>query len=128
MIGLVKTPLSPTVAQLSSRLFLTWGVCNQIPEISQHWSFTSMIVTWSLSEIVRFGYHVRPKGFMRWMRYNAFIVLFPCGIVSEMMLTYVSAKQVKETRYPLYLGIMAISLFAYGPGKKKGVNELCSKC
>lgn len=97
-------------------MFLTWGVTYNVP--LKHWSFASMMISWSIAEMVRFGYHIRPKGMMRWARYNAFIVLFPWGFFSEMMLCYKSAQQVKATNHHLYLAIAGVATCFYLPGEQ----------
>ena len=50
-----------------------------------------MIMMWGLSELIRFGSHlyssftVLPKALL-WVRYSSFIVLYPIGVFSEMMI------------------------------------------
>lgn len=110
--------MTPTTIQLLSRLFLTWGVSYSVPEISGHWSFTSMLLSWSIAEMIRFGYHVQPfKGTVtRWARYNAFIILFPWGFLSEMMLCYKCARQMKKSNNHFYIVVGAIATLLYTPG------------
>eukprot|EP00242_Pyramimonas_sp_CCMP2087_P012699 CAMPEP_0198200378 /NCGR_PEP_ID=MMETSP1445-20131203/3404_1 /TAXON_ID=36898 /ORGANISM="Pyramimonas sp., Strain CCMP2087" /LENGTH=260 /DNA_ID=CAMNT_0043870433 /DNA_START=90 /DNA_END=872 /DNA_ORIENTATION=+ len=62
----------------------------------------TMIIAWSLSEIIRYtfyavkellGYVPRP---IEWLRYSAFIVLYPIGVGSELTMVYIGMPYMKN--------------------------------
>lgn len=117
--GLVRSSLFTTVIQVFSRLLLVWGVVNAYPQATSPSPFySSMLVAWSFTEIVRYSYFVlnlrgEVPGFMTWLRYNAFYPLYPIGIGSELILIWkASAVAEKGIQWAL-LGL----LLAYIPGK-----------
>lgn len=125
--GIVRSPLPTTLLQVSSRLLLVWGVVNAYPRATSPSPFyTSMIVAWALSEIVRYSYFVlnlrrlgsssgreEVPAFVTWLRYNLFYVLYPLGIGSEMALVW-KASEVAE--WKLQWAFLA-ALLVYVPGE-----------
>ncbi|CUV05092.1 unnamed protein product [Cryptosporidium hominis] len=99
-LGIVKSQFLPTIIQVSSRLHIVWIVFYLSPENSRQIStvFSNiMIITWSLSELIRYPYYVilqcsfnfpsiRMPLFLKWLRYSAFAVLYPIGIFSEVII------------------------------------------
>ncbi|OII70878.1 uncharacterized protein cubi_01023 [Cryptosporidium ubiquitum] len=98
--GIVRSQFLPTIIQVSSRLHIVWIVFYLSPGNSRQIStmFSNiMIVTWSLSELIRYPYYVvlqfsfifpsiRMPLFLKWLRYSAFAVLYPIGILSEVII------------------------------------------
>ena len=124
--GIVRSPLLTTLLQVSSRLLLVWGIVNAYPRATASSPFySSMLVAWALSEIVRYSYFVfnlrrgssgRPKevpAFLTWARYNLFYVLYPLGIGSEVALLWKASEVAEPVWRWAFLGI----LLAYVPGK-----------
>lgn len=106
--------------QVASRLFLVWGVNYYVPEIHTHWSFTTMIIAWSIAEIVRYSYYTLHlssgvPGFISWVRYNFFFVLYPLGVFSEMMMVYQALPYAKAI-HPLYYYALIAVVLVYIPG------------
>lgn len=83
MLGLVKTPVLTSFIQTSAKLFI---VClyNLYPE---HYSKCT-VVTWCITEIIRYGYYSNRSKFMQFLRYNMFIVLYPIGFSCELYTMY----------------------------------------
>ncbi|KAI8139480.1 tyrosine phosphatase-like protein [Fennellomyces sp. T-0311] len=116
----VRAPVTTTAMQVASRLFLVWGVNYLFPEVRSHWSFSTMMIAWSVTECIRYSYyslnligHV-PR-FLTWARYNFFLVLYPLGVASELTMIYVALPYAKEWRMPYYAG-MFIVILSYLPG------------
>lgn len=100
LFGIVKSQFLPTIIQVSSRMHIVWIVFYLSPENSRQISkvFSNiMIITWSLSELIRYPYYVilqfsfnfpsiRMPLFLKWLRYSAFAVLYPIGILSEVII------------------------------------------
>ena len=92
MIGLVRSPLLTTVMQVSSRLGLVWPIVSAHPTHTTPSPFYStMLLAWSITEVIRYSYFVlNLRGyvpdFVTWLRYNTFYILYPVGILSEMVM------------------------------------------
>ncbi|KAL9603082.1 MAG: hypothetical protein Q9219_001447 [cf. Caloplaca sp. 3 TL-2023] len=100
--GLVRSPLITTFMQVASRLLIVWGVVNQFPaETATSPFYTTMLLAWSATEVVRYSYFVlnlrgSVPGFMTWLRYNMFYVLYPIGISSEAALVWKASQAAEE--------------------------------
>ncbi|KAL8763219.1 MAG: hypothetical protein Q9184_000937 [Pyrenodesmia sp. 2 TL-2023] len=100
--GLVRSPLPMTALQVSSRLFLVWAIVDHFPAATSTSPFySSMLVAWSATEVVRYSYFVlnlrgSVSGFMTWLRYNMFYVLYPMGITSECVLVWKASEAAGE--------------------------------
>lgn len=93
-VGIVRSPISTTLMQVSSRLLLVWGVVDNYPTTTSPSPFySSMLLAWSITEIIRYSYFMlnligSVPGYLTWLRYNTFYVLYPVGITSEMLLIF----------------------------------------
>ncbi|TNY19097.1 protein tyrosine phosphatase [Rhodotorula diobovata] len=98
--GLVRSPLGTTVAQITSRLMLVWGVGELFPEVARSPVYLSMVTAWSFAEIIRYSHYVAglagvKVSALEWLRYTAFYVLYPLGAGSEAVLLLKSAGPAK---------------------------------
>ena len=107
--------------QVSSRLLLVWGVVDNYPTATSSSPFySSMLLAWSTTEIIRYTYFMLNlvgivPGLLTWLRYNTFYVLYPVGITSEMLLIFkASNTAVADNAWQqwVFRGI----LLAYVPG------------
>ncbi|KAK7516281.1 tyrosine phosphatase-like protein [Phyllosticta citriasiana] len=96
LLGVVRAPLLTTLMQVSSRLLLVWGIAWLFPAAITSggadggWAWAGMLVAWSVTEVVRYGYFAcalgrggRVPNALVWARYNFFYVLYPLGISCE---------------------------------------------
>ncbi|KAK3160348.1 hypothetical protein QOZ80_1BG0058360 [Eleusine coracana subsp. coracana] len=103
LVGLVRSPVSATLPQIGSRLFLTWGVLYSFPETQTHILVTSLVISWSITEIIRYSFFGMKEalGFapswLLWLRYSTFLVLYPTGITSEVGLIYIALPFMKAS-------------------------------
>ncbi|TDZ23826.1 putative very-long-chain (3R)-3-hydroxyacyl-CoA dehydratase [Colletotrichum sidae] len=120
LLGVVRAPVFTTVMQVLSRFVLVWGVVYPFPYLANSTWYSSMLLAWSVTEVIRYSYFAltlsgfQPK-FLTWLRYNTFFVLYPIGISSECALIWYSAgpaKQFGELVPYIPYGILAI----YVPG------------
>lgn len=101
IVGVVRSPLAATVLQISSRLFITWGILYSFPETSESWLLTSLILSWSVTEVIRYLFFCLKEAFghtpdaLLWLRYSTFFVLYPTGILSEVGLIYLALPYIK---------------------------------
>ncbi|KAF0918286.1 hypothetical protein E2562_023364 [Oryza meyeriana var. granulata] len=80
IIGLVRSPVSYTLPQIAGRLFMTWGILWSFPETHTHILVTSLIISWSITEVVRYSFFGIKESFgftpswLLWLRYSTFMI------------------------------------------------------
>ncbi|KAI4370846.1 hypothetical protein MLD38_019149 [Melastoma candidum] len=103
LVGLVRSPITATLPQIGSRLFVTWGILYSFPEIRTHVLVSSLVISWSITEIIRYSFFgvKESLGFtpswLLWLRYSTFLLLYPTGITSEVGLIYLSLPYIKNS-------------------------------
>jgi len=103
LVGLVRSPITATLPQISSRLFVVWGILWSFPEVRTHVLVSSLVISWSITEIIRYSFFGTKEalGFapswLLWLRYSTFLLLYPSGITSEVGLIYVALPYIKES-------------------------------
>lgn len=106
--------------QVASRILLVWPIVNSFPFLAKSAGYSSMLVAWSVTEVIRYSYFVlnlsgyQPK-FITWLRYNTFYVLYPLGISSECWLIYNAIGPAGALRKE-YTWALQLILFVYIPG------------
>ncbi|KAI9487646.1 MAG: tyrosine phosphatase-like protein [Benjaminiella poitrasii] len=129
LLGWVRTPLMTTVMQVFSRIFLVWAVNYPFPQVHSHWSYTTMVVSWSIAECVRYAYYATNlassvPAIVTWARYTFFLVLYPTGISSELIMIYQSLPYVKAAWGDLYYYIYIAVILLYAPGSPVMYNHM----
>ncbi|KAI3876526.1 hypothetical protein MKX03_030343 [Papaver bracteatum] len=56
LAGLVRSPITATLPQIGSRLFVTWGILWSFPETRTHVLVSSLVVSWLITEIIRYSF------------------------------------------------------------------------
>ncbi|KAJ8451877.1 hypothetical protein Cgig2_007360 [Carnegiea gigantea] len=120
LIGLVRSPVSATLPQIGSRLYVTWGILYSFPETQTHFLVSSLVISWAITEIKQYaclrddseGYEwniIRYSFFgvkevfgsapswLQWLRYSTFFLLYPTGISSEVGLIYIALPYIKNS-------------------------------
>lgn len=103
LVGLVRSPITATLPQIGSRLFLVWGILWSFPETRTHVLVTSLLISWSITEIIRYFFFGLKEAFgsapswLLWLRYSTFLVLYPTGISSEVGLIYIALPFIKAS-------------------------------
>ncbi|CAI5745882.1 unnamed protein product [Peronospora destructor] len=131
-MGFVRSPLGSTFMQVSSRLWLVWGINVLCPVSRYQFGFPLMVASWGLVEVPRYSfyalhlYNVVPD-FLVFLRYHLFILLYPSGVLGEVLcmvnsLSFLSAGayaiQLPNTHnvsVSLYLVVILV-LVVYMPG------------
>ncbi|KEH20139.1 putative very-long-chain (3R)-3-hydroxyacyl-CoA dehydratase [Medicago truncatula] len=134
LVGIVRSPISATLPQISSRLFLVWGILWSFPETQTHFLVSSLLISWSITEIIRYSFFGLKEAFsfspswLLWLRYSTFLVLYPTGISSEVGLIYIALPFIKASekyciRMPntwnssfdyFYIAIVALAIYVPG--------------
>lgn len=122
IIGITKSPVSMTCLQFFARCSITIGVCYLIPESPGNfnaYAFPGLTIAWSSVELIRYPYYVykingiEPPQFLSWLRYSAFIVLYPLGLATEPIVIYNSLAYVKSI-FHYYFFMFGFSLYIPG--------------
>ncbi|CAM0878730.1 unnamed protein product [Alopecurus aequalis] len=103
ILGFVRSPVSVTLPQISGRLYVTWGILWSFPEAQSHILVTSLIISWSITEIIRYSFFGMKETFgfapswLLWLRYSTFLLLYPIGLLSEVGLIFVAMPSMKTS-------------------------------
>jgi very-long-chain (3R)-3-hydroxyacyl-CoA dehydratase len=119
--GVVRAPILTTGMQVASRLLLVWPVVNVFPSLATSPAYSSMLVAWSVTEVIRYSFFVLSlsgfqPAFATWLRYNTFFVLYPMGISSECFMIYKAIEPARALRPEFALALQLI-LVIYVPGE-----------
>lgn len=115
--------------QVSSRFLLVWGIVYPYPFLAQSPFYSSMLVAWSVTEVIRYSYFAFTlSGFqpsaLTWLRYNTFFVLYPVGIFSECTLIWLATEPAGRSsdieKHALYviLAVYVPGMLLYYPERK----------
>ncbi|CAJ1005604.1 putative Protein tyrosine phosphatase-like protein, PTPLA [Leishmania naiffi] len=100
--GVVRSPVGTTFLQVLSRLIVLYGAVRLgDAEATRGLVFVQMVVAWCLSEVIRYSFYganlvnatVSP---LTWLRYSAFMVLYPVGITGEIGCLYKALPYIKK--------------------------------
>ncbi|KAJ3475334.1 hypothetical protein NLG97_g9496 [Lecanicillium saksenae] len=117
LLGIVRAPVSTTLMQVASRLLLVWGIAYPFPFVTQAPFYASMLVAWSVTEVIRYSYFatslagIQPS-ILTFLRYNTFFILYPLGIFSECSLIFITSKFLQPPEKYILYSILAV----YVPG------------
>jgi very-long-chain (3R)-3-hydroxyacyl-CoA dehydratase len=115
----VRAPLGPTFVQTVGKNLVLWTIVRPFPQITTSPAYTTLLLMWSVGEVIRYSYFtlmlsgINPKSFV-WLRYSAFILIYPLGIASEMVLVY---RAIGETDKAWLTTVMWGELALYIPGE-----------
>lgn len=107
--------------QVASRILLVWGVVNNFPFVAKSAGYSSMLIAWSVTEVIRYSFFTLSLSnllpdFMMWLRYNTFFILYPLGISSECWLIYKAIEPARSLRQE-YAWALQLILMIYIPGE-----------
>ncbi|GAB1320396.1 hypothetical protein MFIFM68171_10606 [Madurella fahalii] len=119
--GVVPAPVFTTAMQVASRLFLMWAICYPFPQLNASTFYSSMLGAWSMTEVIRYSYFALKQvegvpSWLHWLRYSAFLVLYPVGISSEVAMTLQALFGPAASVAPWYPYALTAVLLSYIPG------------
>jgi len=93
LIGIVKSSPIITAVQVTSRVFLVCGICDNFKVVHSSIQLSTMVLAWCITEIIRYSYYMVSLinlkiGALTWLRYTLFIILYPLGAGSELLCIY----------------------------------------
>merc|ERR1712216_515127 len=99
---LVRSGVFATTLQVFSRIGIVWGILRTTPEVQTHGAMASLLIMWSLTEVVRYAFYtvqllkVPVPAALLWVRYSLFIVAYPVGITSELVLAVLATPHIQK--------------------------------
>ncbi|SSD61271.1 related to Very-long-chain (3R)-3-hydroxyacyl-[acyl-carrier protein] dehydratase PHS1 [Saccharomycodes ludwigii] len=126
LFGFVRSPLTTTVAQVSSRLLIVWGIFQVLPNSpatnTNKIIYVTLSLAWSITEVVRYLYYFfnliqpAPPFILSLLRYNLFWILYPTGVGSELLIIYYSLNEAAQNISYVYKYFLIFSMLSYIPG------------
>ncbi|KAJ8376728.1 hypothetical protein SKAU_G00073080 [Synaphobranchus kaupii] len=101
-VGMVRTSVIVTGVQVCSRIFMVWFITNSIKQIQNEESVILFLVVWTVTEITRYSFYTfnllkHLPYFIKWARYNMFIIMYPIGVAGELMTIYTALPYVRRS-------------------------------
>uniref|UniRef100_A0AAV1V241 very-long-chain (3R)-3-hydroxyacyl-CoA dehydratase n=1 Tax=Peronospora matthiolae TaxID=2874970 RepID=A0AAV1V241_9STRA len=89
-VGFVRSPLGSTLMQVSSRLWLVWAINVLCPASRYQFGFPLMVASWGLVEVPRYSFYAlnlydAVPNFLFFLRYHLFMLLYPSGVLGEVL-------------------------------------------
>lgn len=124
-LGIVRSPLPTTVAQVASRLVVVLGIFYFLPETPalHSYAYISLLSAWSITEVVRYLYYFYslsfkegPSKILTLLRYNLFWFLYPIGVGSELYIIYTALPYAQSEYSKNYYWFLVVCMLLYIPG------------
>ncbi|XP_016345562.1 very-long-chain (3R)-3-hydroxyacyl-CoA dehydratase 1-like [Sinocyclocheilus anshuiensis] len=101
-IGIVRTSVIVIGVQVCSRIFMVWFITNSIRQIQNEESVILFVVVWTITEITRHSFYTfnllnHLPYFIKWARYNMFIVMYPLGLIGELLTIHAALPYVRRS-------------------------------
>jgi very-long-chain (3R)-3-hydroxyacyl-CoA dehydratase len=71
-----------SMAQVLARLIVTWCI---LDENTPFKTLAAVLIPWSISDIVRYSFYLSHNKLTGFLRYNLFLVLYPAGVIGELL-------------------------------------------
>lgn len=93
IVGLVSSSAVVTFLQVYSRIFLLWAVLVGVQSVSNGIGLLLIAYAWSITEVVRYAFYFfslldNVPYLIKWARYTLFFVLYPIGVLGELLLIF----------------------------------------
>ncbi|RCV24663.1 hypothetical protein SETIT_5G103800v2 [Setaria italica] len=118
ILGFVRSPVIATSTQVCARTLVTWAIVWTYPETHSHILITSLVLSWSITEVIRYSFFGLREAFgitpfwLLWLRYTTFTVLYPIGLISEVGLIFTAMPHMKGSLLLIWVPLT----FLYIPG------------
>ncbi|PIN23964.1 Protein tyrosine phosphatase-like protein PTPLA (contains Pro instead of catalytic Arg) [Handroanthus impetiginosus] len=116
-IGIVPSGVLLPLMQWGGRTHFLLAIVRRIHEVQELPSVFITFLAWSLSEVIRYSHYAlncigSPPDWITFIRYNAFIVLYPIGVFpGEMWLMYQALPFIKKEN--LYADTLPFSYYNF---------------
>lgn len=115
VLGLVKSGVAQSALQWASRMFaIIVGMMRTDGGMQESKAFAIVAIAWSVADIIRYAFYLQPTWRVtRWLRYSAFLVLYPMGAAGEAFLVYRGRAGLES---PWDMAVLAILCIVYPVG------------
>ncbi|ESO83230.1 hypothetical protein LOTGIDRAFT_222938 [Lottia gigantea] len=101
-VGFVKSSVVLTAFQIASRVFLVWGIVYSVKEVQTSPAVPMFLFAWTVTEIIRYSFYFfslvgSVPYILIWCRYTFFIILYPVGVLGELLSIWGAMPFVKKT-------------------------------
>ncbi|CAA0410927.1 Protein-tyrosine phosphatase-like PTPLA [Arabidopsis suecica] len=115
-IGIVPSGFLSPLMQWSGRTHFILAIVGQIKEVQDSPWLSITLVAWCIGEMIRYPHYAftclgRCPNSLTYLRYTGFIVIYPTGLVGELLIMYKALPHVKERN--LYANFFSVFLFSY---------------
>ncbi|PKA63255.1 Very-long-chain (3R)-3-hydroxyacyl-[acyl-carrier protein] dehydratase PASTICCINO 2B [Apostasia shenzhenica] len=116
-LGLIRSGVVLTLLQATGRIHFLLSIVRQIVEVQGHHAVFITLMAWSISEVIRYSHYTSTilgicPSWLTYLRYTAFIVLYPIGVApGEMWLMYRALPYIKEKN--LYSSFFSKAFISY---------------
>jgi len=121
-MGLVRSPLLTAAVQVTSRLLVLLLLPRISPGLRRSRVLDLVLLAWSVADATRYLFYTlqllrlrRNVGFVTWLRYNGFLLLYPAGVAGEMALVTMTVPDARRV-HPLAPVALYALLAIYPPG------------
>ncbi|KAH8673865.1 tyrosine phosphatase-like protein [Xylariales sp. PMI_506] len=120
LFGVVRSDPVTAGLQVASRYVAVWAVQYMFPSLCSSPIYSSMLLAWSMTEVLRYGYlALKLAGWepyaLFYIRYSSYRVLYPVGILSEMGMMYLALAPAMEQIGQWYQVFLGACLFVIWP-------------
>ncbi|CAL8462803.1 g2336 [Coccomyxa elongata] len=101
-VGLTKGSVPLSFLQWFGRSNVLFLILHSVPELQRHWAVPVLFIAWALADICRYPWYAAalvgtPPKLLTWLRYTAFIPLYPLGIFGgEMPIIHAGLPYLKD--------------------------------
>lgn len=103
-LGFVRSPVVTTAIQAFVRLFaFSAGMNSGSAVVASGIAANATVLAWTASEVIRYAFYLSnlvqgsANGGLQWLRYSAFIVLYPIGVLGEVGSLWGSVPHLEKT-------------------------------
>jgi very-long-chain (3R)-3-hydroxyacyl-CoA dehydratase len=129
-LGLVPSSPLTCFLQWWGRENALFQIALAVPAVQRHPAAAGMVLCWCLSEVIRYPWYAAGASsprWLTWLRYSAFIPLYPVGVVCELAIIWVALPALRRERlwsvqmpnaanfafdYSVFISVMAL-LYPY---------------
>uniref|UniRef100_A0A1Y1L455 Very-long-chain (3R)-3-hydroxyacyl-CoA dehydratase n=1 Tax=Photinus pyralis TaxID=7054 RepID=A0A1Y1L455_PHOPY len=103
LIGWRSGAILPALIQIGGRLILINLLIDPEPRLHKEGTLFLLYLVWSSVELIRYPFYITEVcnikvPLLKWLRYSAWIVLYPIGITLEAIVLYMSIPYLEETK------------------------------
>ena len=127
LLGVVRAPWLTTAMQVASRLLVV-NLVDAEPALWSVWPLLLVGASWGFTELVRYSWYGAnllgtPLRLHTWLRYSTFLLLYPLGVLGELLILHAAMPTPLGQSAPLAAAgvpplatLLRVAMLAYVPG------------